>query len=186
MLKQLNAIQDLSPSLIEYLIQAVPPRTIQRNKYLLHPGQVTAPLYFVESGLLRSYHDNHSREVSTGFWKENDWIITVESFFSASRAKENIKALEKTIVYPISDHQLQGICDRFPGFSLYLLRLVLQHHRLSLQLLDAIRGEMAKGRYNWLTEHLPDLPQRVSAKYLAPYIGITEEMLSMVKAGKKQ
>ena len=116
--------------------------------------------------------------------KENDIIISVESFFRQTKSIESIQALEETVLYSISYNELQYIYRQFPEFNFIARVLTEKYYTLSEQRLYSIRMQRSHERYQYLLDHFPELIQRVPAKYLASYLGITEETLSRIRSKK--
>ena len=123
-----------------------------------------------------------SREISSGFMKEGDVCTAVESFLTQKHSQEAIQALEDCIVYSISYEELQRIYRDFSEFNGVGRKLLERCCLASVQRMTAMWMQKAKDRYTWLARHSSDLSQRVPAKYLASYLGITEGMLSKIKS----
>jgi hypothetical protein len=64
--------------------------------------------------------------------------------------------------------------------------LVQKYYKLSEQRLYSLRMQRGPERYAYLIEHHPELVQRVEQKYLASYLGITEQYLSMMRSVPKK
>jgi CRP-like cAMP-binding protein len=184
-LYQLNAIHPLSAKLWERLSDVLEQTAVKKNKYLYRPGQVANCFYFVESGLIRRYNRFGKREITSAFCKEGNILVSLNIFYPRIRANEYYKAVENSRVWFLSYKDLQTICEAFPEFNFHLRELIGRNAQLNEECLHVIRSERGNGRYEWLKERLPDLVQRVPAKYLASYIGITEVALSRIKAGKE-
>jgi hypothetical protein len=135
----------------------------------------------LEQGLLRSYYFKGGKEISSGFTKEGDICISAESFFTQQYGQENIQAIEDSVVNYISYEDLQHIYRDFPEFNFIGRVLMEKCYLLTTQRITAMWMQNAEDRYNWLAENSPDLIQRVPAKYLASYLGITEGMVSNIK-----
>jgi CRP/FNR family transcriptional regulator, anaerobic regulatory protein len=184
-LHYLNSIQPLSDELKDYLIKTLRSKEILRRDYLLKAGQISKHIYFIEQGLLRCYYLKDDLEVSSWFMKEGDVIISVESFFKQKESTEYIQALEDAILHYISYNELQYIYSRFPEFN-YIGRTLVEHYyTISEQRLHSLRMQRAQERYASLISNNPELIQRIPSKYLASYLGISEETLSRIRSGKK-
>jgi CRP-like cAMP-binding protein len=180
-LKFLQSIQPLPAGLISYLQQIIKRKELSRKEYLLKEGQVCRNIYFIEKGLLRSYYVKDGGEVSSWFMKERDVCISVESYYRQEPSLENIQALEDTVVYSIAYEELDRIYRNFPAFNYTGRILTEQYYILSEQRSKSMRMQRSHERYDWLMERYPELMQRVAAKYIASYLGITEVTLSVVK-----
>jgi signal-transduction protein with cAMP-binding, CBS, and nucleotidyltransferase domain len=116
--------------------------------------------------------------------KEGDVCVSVESFFTQQYGQENIQAIEDSVVYYISYDELQRIYKKFTEFN-YIGRILVERcYLLTVQRITAMWMQRAHDRYDWLAKNSKGLLERVSAKHLASYLGITEVMLSKIKSGR--
>ena len=184
LLRYLRSIHPLSEALRDHLEDIVKEKKLARKDYLLKAGQICSNIYFIEKGLLRSYYFKGEKEISSWFMKEGDICIAVESFFTQQYGQENIQALEDCVVHYISYEDLQRIYRDFGEFNIIGRILVERCYLLTVQRITAMWMQRAHDRYDWLANQFPDLLQRVPAKYLASYLGITEVMLSNIKSGR--
>ncbi|HEX8331181.1 MAG TPA: Crp/Fnr family transcriptional regulator [Segetibacter sp.] len=182
LLKYLNAVCPLSTGLTEYLGSILQVREIGKKQFLLKAGHVSRNICFIKRGMFRCFYSQNSIEVSSWFMKEGDVIISVESFFAQKESKESIQALEDGEVYCIDYLQLQHIYRNFPEFN-FIGRVLTEHYyTLSEQRLYSLRMLRASERYLNLMENHSELIQRVPSKYIASYLGVTEETLSRIRS----
>lgn len=178
----LNAVHPLSESLQVYLISTLKEQVICKKDFLLKAGHVSQRVCYVRSGLLRCFYTIGDEEISAWFMKEQDVIFSVESFLTQQPSIESIQALEDTVVYYINYAELQHIYRNFPEFNFIGRVLTEKYYLLSERRIQSIRMQRALDRYDYLMAHHPDLVQRVPAKYLATYLGLTEVTLSKIKS----
>lgn len=180
--RYLRTIHPLSEALRDHLEDIVKEKKLARKDYLLKAGQICGNIYFIERGLLRGYYVKGSKEISSGFMKEGDICMSVESFLLQKQSHENIQALEDCVVYYISHEELQRIYRDYRELN-NIGRILTERCYLStVQRITAMWMQKAHDRYVWLAKQSPELSQRVPAKYLASYLGITEGMLSNIKS----
>jgi len=180
----LHSIHPLSPQLRQHLLAILKEHELAKKSFFLKKGQICGHIGFVEKGLLRCYYEHHDKEVCSWFMKEGDVIISVESFFKQLRSYENIQALEDCIIHSISYDELQYVYQYFPEFNFIGRVLTEQYYTQSEQRLYAMRMQRAAGRYDYLIDHYPEYIQRVPSKYIASYLGVTEETLSRNRGRK--
>lgn len=181
LLQYLNLIFPLSNALCEHLSVILKSKKYLRKDFLLKSGHISDKIFFIERGLIRCFYSQHEKEVCSWFMKEEDCIISVESFFKQKPSYENIQALEDTNTYYIDYNELQFIYQNFPEFNFIGRALTEKYYTLSEQRLYSLRMQTASERYHFLLENYPELIQRVPSKYLASYLGIAEETLSRNK-----
>jgi len=172
----------MSEKLRDHLEDIVKEKKVARKAFLLKSGQVCTNVYFVGEGLFRSFYIKDSKDISTAFMKEGDLCIAVESFLTQRYTQESIQAIEDSIVYYITYDDLQRIYREFPEFNRFGRLVVEQCYLRSVQRLTAMWMQRSEDRYEWLIRIAPDLTQRVPAKYLASYLGVTEAMISKIKS----
>ena len=178
----LNSIYPLSEPLKEYLLLHLHSKELHKKEVLLKAGQVCRNIYFIERGLLRCYYMQGQHEVCSWFMKEGDVIVSVESFFDQKESYECIQALEVSVLYYISFQELDFIYKNFPEFNYVGRELVQKYYKLSEQRLYSLRMQRGLERFEYLRQYHPELVRRVEQKYLASYLGITEQYLSTLKA----
>jgi CRP/FNR family transcriptional regulator, anaerobic regulatory protein len=181
-INDLHAIHPIPRALQTHLNEVIVREEIKRKEYLLREGETCRKLYFIEKGLLRSCYTHEGLEICAWFGKERELFTEIKSFFNQQPTTENIQALEPSIVHSINYNSLQNIYDTFPTFNINMRVLTEQNNIFSEQKLVALRLKRANERYNWLKDNFPELILRVSAKYLASYLGITEVTLSVIKS----
>ena len=116
--------------------------------------------------------------------KEHDVIFSVESFLNQTPSYENIQTLEDSLLHYITYAELQYLYNTFPEFNFVGRALTEKYYQLSEQRLYSLRMQRAFEKYNFLMDHFPQIIQRVPSKYIASYLGITEETLSRIRALK--
>ena len=180
----LNSIHELTPDTIEYLYTHLKRIEIPKKHFVLTQGHICENICFVEQGLLRCFYDKDGKEVSSWFMQEGDVIVSVISFFNQVPSAENIQTLEDSVLHYIDYKELQFLYNNFPEFNYVGRILTEKYYQLSEQRLYSIRMQRARDRYHFLLEQFPQFILRVPSKYLASYLGITEETLSRIRALK--
>lgn len=156
--------------------------TIKKKGIIFSSGESNTRHYFVSKGLLRMYViDNTGKEFNILFASENQWIGDLStpaetSFF--------LDAVEKSVVYSISDENMNKLTDNFSAFVKYIKRsyIFLQKRLVS------ILTNTAEENYDELCEHYPELIQRLPQYHISSYLGVTSVFLSKIlskKARKK-
>lgn len=181
LLNFLTSIHPISPKTIEFLSGTLKVKTLPKNTIMLKEGQICDSIYFIESGLVRSYYFKDDTEISSWFMKEGDVIISVESFYSQSPSKEYIQTLENTTVFGISYQDLSFLYHNYPEFNFIGRVLTEKYYRKSEERLHNMRKQKGISRYEFFRDNEPDLVQRVQSRYIASYLGLNMETLSRLK-----
>ena len=180
----LNSIHELNPDTIEYLYKNLKRIELPKKYFVLTQGHICENIYFVEKGLLRCYYKKFGKEISSWFMQEGDVIVFVVSFFNQVESSENIQAIEDSVLYYLNYKELQFLYNNFHEFNFVGRILTEKYYQLSEQRLYSIRMQRAQDRYHLLLEQFPQFILRVPSKYIASYLGITEETLSRIRGQK--
>lgn len=186
LLNYLNGIYPLSTELSEHLYHVLKRKELAKKEILFKENSICNYIYFIESGLFRCYYTTEKeKDVCSWFMKTGDIIISVESFFNRVPSKENIQALEESVVYYVSYSELSAIYNKYLEFN-YIGRVVTEkYYCQSEQRLYWIRMNTATQRYKLLLKNYPELLQLVPAKFIASFLGISVETLSRLKNNKR-
>ncbi|WP_018615709.1 Crp/Fnr family transcriptional regulator [Segetibacter koreensis] len=178
----LSSIHELSLGLQQNLLQSLKTQDLERKGFLLTEGELCKSIYYIEKGLLRCFYTTNSQEVCSWFMKEGDLIISVPSFFPQKPSYESIQALEDCSLLCLGYDELQKMYWNFLELNFVARVLTEKYYVLAEERLYSLRKHSAPERYAFLREKYPELIQRVPSKYLASYLGISEETLSRIKS----
>ncbi|MBT9392327.1 Crp/Fnr family transcriptional regulator [Hymenobacter sp. NST-14] len=177
-----RAIHPLTPALEAALRRLAQPETVPAHTQLLVPGSVAQRLYFLETGLVRSYYLREGREVTSWFMPAENFVVSILSFFSRQPSHEYLQALESCRLWSLRYEQVQTLYQQFPEFNFIGRVLTERYYVLSEQRALDLRMLPAAERYARLLRDFPDLLQRVPLHMLASHLGLTPETLSRLRA----
>lgn len=159
---------------------------LPKKEILLMQGQISDRVYFIRSGLVRSFYIDDTGAERTGwFMKEQDVIASPRSFFNREPSNEYIETLEPTIAGSISYAELESLYDEFPEFNRVGRIINQQYNVLAVTRAELLRISNATIRYQTFVENNPALVEknRVATRYIATYLGIDEAHLYKIKNG---
>lgn len=177
----LSSYHPLSWELRQRLMEILKFRRFRKREFLLQEGQVSENIYFIEKGLIRCYQLREGNQVSSWFMKEGDVAVAVESFFGRTPSYQYIQTLEETDVYYITHSELQATCKEFNEFYIHRCLILEKYYMLSEHRHFALQGQTAVEKYKYLIDDFPDLLKRVSSKYIASFVGLSEVHFSAIK-----
>jgi len=155
---------------------------IKKKEIIFSSGEENTRHYFVEKGLLRMYViDPNGKEFNILFASQNQWIGDLGT---PSETLFFLDAVEKSVVYSISDENLNLLTY---DFSLFVKYIKLSYIFLQKRLVS-ILVNTAEENYDELCEHYPELIQRLPQYHISSYLGVTPVFLSKIlskKARKK-
>lgn len=185
MLEQLiyetRQITDFSDTEIDKFVSLLEASYVAKGDYFLREGQVSKHIGYLNSGLLMYYKVVDGVEVPADFARENEWVAYLKSFSAGIPSDMNIKAIEDTYLYVLSNQKMGALFQEEPKFmalkSYYTELSFIRNteHTSNLATLDA------KQRYYKLMEAQPDLLNRVPQYYIAAYFGIKPQSLSRLR-----
>ncbi|MET3879215.1 Crp/Fnr family transcriptional regulator [Chitinophaga sp. OAE865] len=179
LLSQLGPISEDLKSQISARLQFA---NIKRKQTVLMRGRVCDHLFFVSKGLLRAYYEKDTEEITSWFMMENDFFVSVLSFFKRIKSYEAIEALEECELVYISYDDLMDLYATSLEFNIIGRKLTEHYYCKSEERLLAIRKQTAVEKMEFLMRNNPGLLERVPSKYIASYLGITQETFSRIKA----
>jgi len=152
---------------------------------LLSEGSICKALYWVNTGLLRHYHNYDGDQLTTCFSIEND-LANITSFFTGKESKETIEAIEDTTISFILHDDLLNLYKKFPGFEkfgrLIAEREIYKIEELFLLLYTPISAHL---RFKYFTEQYPSIINRVPQHQIASFLRMNQSTYSRIRAGLK-
>ena len=147
---------------------------IERKQLIFGRGETNTRHYFVESGLLRMYViDAQGKEFTILFARENQWIGDLAT---PAETSYFLDAIEKSVVYSITDDNLNKLTNNFASFVSYLKRsYIFQQKRLI-----SILAKTAEENYEGLVREYPELINRLPQYHISSYLGVTPVFLSKI------
>lgn len=156
----------------------------ERNELILKEGQICNSIFFISSGLCKSFYNLDGKDVNTAFYFENDFATNIKSLTTSTKSEYTIKACEitkavqfdkvKLIEAYSKSHQIETLGRKV----LELITTKQEEHSDSFKLLTP------KQRFDTLVSSYPDFLQRVSLTQCASYLGISRETLSRFRSVK--
>ncbi|HZY79228.1 MAG TPA: Crp/Fnr family transcriptional regulator [Cyclobacteriaceae bacterium] len=182
LLHHISQYSPLDAPSIEALRTSLQKKHLAKGDFLTTEGKICDHVYFLEKGCLRGYYNLDGKEVSYWFALENNFVTSFYSFISRHPCVENIQAVEDCVMWGISHKQLQSLYDKSPGIE-RLGRVMIERYYMMLEERFARNHfKEARERYDNLMTHSPEILQRIPLRYIASYLGITQETLSRIRS----
>ena len=163
------------------LAESMVVKNFNKNEYLVKEGQFTNDTYFILDGCVRQFKTLDGNDITTNFYTEEQWIISLENFERKTASKYNLVCVEATTVVIGNEQKAQELFKQFPRFettSRQIMETVFieQQNRMTSYITDK-----PEQRYLKLIETRPDIFQRVPQYDIATYIGVKPESLSRIR-----
>ena len=167
----------------------VPTRFRNKNSVLFkkrsiieYAGNRSNRVYYVVKGLLRSYHLDDKGKIHTFMFAPEDWIIgDVESIALGNQNALYIDCLEDSEV--IVSQEINPVSNSVSNSTILKEKnnKLLRRVGMLQQRVIMLMSYTARERYEFFLKTYPTLPNRVSQKMIASYLGITPEALSKIR-----
>ena len=153
-----------------------------KGHLLLMQDKICDYLYFVDTGMLRTFYLKEGKDVTDWFSAENSFACSPISFINRQPDWRAIELLEPSVLYAIHHDAMESLCSKHHDIETFFRRLVNFSLVQMLQKIDALHFSTALQRYKTLMETHPTIIQRVPLGMIASYLGITQETLSRIRS----
>ncbi|WP_343305165.1 Crp/Fnr family transcriptional regulator [Chitinophaga niabensis] len=174
---------DLTEQEIEFITSRLVFTRLRKKEFLLREGEVCKYKNYIVKGCLVMYYiDEEGRERVIHLADRDHWANDLYSYFTGKPASFFFQALEDAEVLQLSRPDLDAIFTNIPKMERffrirYQNSLVIQQHRIIQN-----QFETAEQKYQEFRQKYQDLEQRIPLKYIASYLGITQQFLSVLRA----
>ena len=156
-------------------------REASKNQLIFHPYKPTSKILFLKKGLLRGYKLIDGKDYTHHFYTA-DWFATdFHSFLTEDPSQIYITTVEDCVYLEFqkkdllnlyrTSHQLEGL-GRIIAEKAYLA---------TVEKLASMQLHSLAEKYELFIKTSPSLIQRVPQKYIASYLGVSEQSLSRIK-----
>jgi len=176
-----NAIHPLSEGAIRLLDEATAPVDMPKGKFLIKPSQESPNLFFIMKGVVRAYLKEEGREITTWINEELEVVGSIRSLGLKIPSKEYIQAIEHCSLISIPYSAVDELYTNFPETNVVGRKVLEENYRGAEERAYICRIPSAEKKYQRFVETRPGLIDRVSQKYIASYLNMTNETLSRVR-----
>ena len=156
-------------------------REFSQNGIITKQGETENYLSFIETGIVRFYIPDYESELTFNFCFEKEFTCAYYSFLTQKPPEYELQTLTKTIVWQISDSDLQKVYSKTKVGN-YLDPFASEKRFLSKSIRDFLLHKYnAKERYLRLFTEQPNILKLIPLKYVASCIGITPQGLSRMR-----
>lgn len=182
MLERFNQLHPLSDELKERIISVFTVKEYPKKSIILHEGQVANHASVVLKGLARAFYVVDGKEITSRFMDEGFIITSWISFYTRKPGYEIIETLEDSVLACLHYDEVEKIYADFIEFNVIVRKFVEYFFFLAEHRTQMLRKHTTDEKYQFFINQHPSLLQRVPLKYIATYLGMSEETLSRVRA----
>ncbi len=158
---------------------------LPKKHILIRAGRVESDIFFIKKGIVRAFAHSDDLEITFGFFKEGDVVLSLKSYAIGKPGYETMELLEDCIFYQIKQSDLAALFQEDIHIANWGRRFIELELIGVEERLISRQFSTAKERYFDLLKHSPDLLQRVSLGYISSFLGITQVSLSRIRAAWK-
>ena len=156
-------------------------RMIPKGEVVVHVGDIQEELYFVISGLLRSYYIDINGNDVTHFFPKEGSLCCSEILFNQGPSKHCTEALDDCKVLAINVSDFKELIEA----DIYCMKAYIKALEYSfsykIERESSFLLKSATERYLDFKKMYPQLDGRLNQAYIASYLGITAVSLSRIK-----
>ncbi|MGV6831427.1 MAG: Crp/Fnr family transcriptional regulator [bacterium] len=154
---------------------------VNKNELIFYPDVPTNKILFLKKGLLRGYKIIDGKDYTHHFYLENWFATDFYSFLNGTPSQVFIESIEKTTYLEFHKTDLVNLYKRSHQIET-LGRILAEKAFLStVEKLTNMQIHSLAKKYQLLMTTNPELIQRVPQKYIASYLGVSEQSLSRIK-----
>lgn len=155
---------------------------IKKKDYFVRQNEPCKYVGFVESGIFRYTRiNNDGNEHIVGYSFTENFVCDYPSLIKRSGSLTNIQAVTNCSIYVLSMKELNDFWETSMDTQRFG-RLVAEEHFVEIygRLLE-FYCNTPEQRYISLLERCPDLPQHITLKEIASFLGVTPETVSHIR-----
>lgn len=179
-----NQLAPLDSIAAEDLQGALVTKQFSRGELILKQSTVCNKLYFINSGLVKTFFNNDDKEFIMRFFPERTFCSVLDSFTTQKPSLYNVIALEDTVLSYLTQIELELLCRKHHCIETAFRNLLSFAVTMMMKRISEMLEENATARYNNFLTANGNLLNRISLGDLASYLGITQVSLSRIR-GKK-
>ncbi len=162
----------------DFFTQLITPVLIRKGRLLVDIGQVNSNIYFIKSGVIRSYYLKGSEDITSRLIAEGEIACVAESFFAQKESDEVMETLEDTMVYIISYDAYRKLAQEDILIAQLIIQLLEQRLVSFSERVRLFKYLSVEQRIEYYINQPYSLFRRVPDHYIATYLGTTPATFS--------
>jgi CRP-like cAMP-binding protein len=153
--------------------------------FLYQQGEICQHIFYIEKGFARVYYYSESgREITQWFFAENSFLTAVDSFYHHKPTLVYCELLEDSVIYSLRYTDMEIMLNENHDLARLAFHAVYEIAKKLAEYIIGLKFQSAEDRYKTLMKEYPLIFQRARLGHIASFLGITQETLSRIRAGK--
>ncbi len=182
--KAISNISVLSPKVMNIFLSAFQQWSVPKEHFLVREHEVCDYIFFIQKGIARIFYHKNRKEITEWIASDEQFFLSITSFFERSPSKLIIQTLEPAQVLGIHYNDLIRLASEHHEVETLFRKMMTASLILSQYRMDSIQFETAQQRYENLVKNQSQIIKRVPLSYIASFLGVTLETLSRIRSGK--
>lgn len=153
----------------------------QKGDLVAEEGKTSEHLYFLASGVARTYLYLNGKDVTHWISLENSLITSWHSYILEKPSSEYVELTEDSKLVKLSKENWEKLYQKHPELERFS-RLILEQEMAVID--EFYKGYYfltAKQKYELLVSAAPQIIQKANLGHIASMLGITQETLSRIR-----
>lgn len=178
----LKSVENIETQDIENIKQSIKLKKCKKNEILISNNQICDKVFFVISGLLRTFYiDEKGVEKTRLISIENMFCSNWASFYNQSENNEFIQSLENSEVIYINHQNFYELVNKSQRLNKIYTRILEEHQVYNIKRFEFISNLSLLERIREFEKYYPKIQSRISNKVLASFLYTTPEHCSFIK-----
>ena len=178
-IKYLASITDLPVAFIREIERNLHAEYYKSQQIIQGLGQPQNHIWYVQSGIARSYiYDDQGEEHTLRFWQANEFIFSYAGYWNQP-SQEYVEILGNSVLFSYAYQSLEILRSRFPETSTIIRAIVSNYHQQENER-NRFHTITTEKRYARFRNQHPSIFKNVPLRMIASYLQMSRENLSRI------
>ncbi len=180
--KQLNAecSYSMEDETMDRFIALMTEVELKAGEALIPYGKFDDNVYILKDGIMRTIYFDGLKEITYSFALPGTMMISYYSYYMRSPSFFQLEACCDSVMMKVTKREFVELIRQSNDFAQWIIWLSTAQLWIYEKKLSVVNGD-AKERFESLLKNRPEIIEKVSAKIIASYIGITPQYFSKLK-----
>lgn len=180
--EHLNSYKIFSDAEIEEIVQLGNHVPYKKGDFIIREGEICKNIAFINSGILRSFYNNHAgEEITYCLSFPGSFTTAYSSYISQEPSGIYIQVLNKADLFVIPKTQMDRLVAENKNWLLFQKQIAERYFMALEKRVFEYQKEKAENRYINLIKSRPEFIKKIPLQYIASYLGITQRHLSRIR-----